>query len=75
MEKPQTEEVKGRVSGRTLSLSAELSIETFSVEIEFEGEVTDSSYEGTAIWTFSRGSQESSFTAKLAPESLKEVQR
>ena len=75
MEEPRTEEIKGRLSGRTLSLAAELNIETFSVEIDFEGEVTGSSYEGTMTWNFSRGSRESSFTAKLDPESLTEVQR
>ena len=75
MEEPRTQEIKGRVSGRTLSLSAELDIEGFKVEIEYEGEVSGSTYEGTATWTFSRGSQEGSFTAKRAPEGLEEVQR
>jgi len=75
METPRTGEIKGRVSGRTLSLSAELDIEGFSIELEFEGEVSGPTYEGTAIWTFSRGSRESSFTAKLTPEGLGEVQR
>ena len=74
-ENPRTGEIKGQLSGRTLSLSAELDIEGFIIEVEFEGEVSESIYEGTAIWTFSRGARESSFTAKLAPEGLGEVQR
>jgi len=75
MEKPQTEELTGRVLGKTLSLSAEIGIEGFIVEIDFEGEVSGTSYEGEATWTFSQGSQKSHFTAERAPERQEEVQR
>jgi len=75
MEQPRTVDVTGRVSGKTLTLAAELDIEGFGIEIDFEGEVEGSTYEGTATWTFSRGSQEQSFTAKRAPEGRQEVQR
>jgi hypothetical protein len=75
MEKPQTESVSGRLSGNVLTLSAELNIEGFVVEIEFEGEVTGTAYKGDAIWTFSGGSQESRFTAERSPEGRRGVQR
>ena len=75
MEQPRTVEVRGRVSGKTLTLEAELDIEGFGIEVDFEGEVKGSTYEGIATWTFSRGSREQSFTAKRAPEGREEVQR
>jgi len=75
MDQPQTVEVRGRLSGKALSLDADLDIEGFSVEIEYEGEVVGDTFEGTATWTFSGGSQDRSFTAKRAPEARQEVQR
>mgnify|MGYP003338177159 FL=1 len=75
MDQPQTVDVRGRLSGKALSLDADLDIEGFSVEIEYEGEVSGDTFEGTATWTFSGGSQDRSFTAKRAPEARQEVQR
>ena len=75
MEKPQTEAVTGRLSGKVLTLSAELDIEGFLVEIEFEGEVTGSTYEGDARWTFSGGAEETRFTAEREPEGRQREQR
>ena len=75
MEKPQTEEVTGQVSGKTLSLSVVLDVEGFVVEIDFEGEVSKDAYEGDATWDYSRGSSESKFTAKRTPQRQEEVQR
>ena len=75
MEKPQTDEVTGQVSGKTLSLSAVLDVEGFVVEIDFEGEVSKDAYEGDATWDYSRGSSESKFTAKRTPQRQEEVQR
>jgi hypothetical protein len=75
MEEPQTEKVSGRVSGKKLSLEAELDIEGFVVELEFEGEVKGDTYEGEVAWTFSGGSTEEAFTAKRKPGQREEVQR
>ena len=75
MDQPQTVDVRGRLSGKALSLDADLDIEGFSVEIGYEGEVSGDTFEGTATWTFSGGSQDRSFTAKRAPEARQEVQR
>jgi len=75
MEKPKTDVISGRVSGERLTLSTDLDIEGFSVEIEFEGELSGDIYEGEASWIFSGGSQESGFTAKRTPMKTQEVQR
>jgi adenine deaminase len=75
MEEPQTEKVSGRVSGKKLSLSSEMDIEGFVVELEFEGEVNGDTYEGEVAWTFSGGSTEEAFTAKRKPGQREEVQR
>ena len=75
MDEPQTEKVSGRLSGKKLSLSSDLDIEGFTVELEFEGEVSGGVYEGEVTWTFSGGSTEDSFTAKRKPEEREEVQR
>jgi imidazolonepropionase-like amidohydrolase len=75
MEEPQTEKVSGRVSGKKLTLSSELDIEGFVVELEFEGEVKGDTYEGEVAWTFSGGSTEDAFTAKRKPGQREEVQR
>jgi len=75
MEEPQTEKVSGRVSGKKLTLSSELDIEGFVVELEFEGEVNGDTYEGEVVWTFSGGSTEDAFTAKRKPGQREEVQR
>ena len=75
MEEPQTEKVSGRVSGKKLTLSSELDIEGFIVELEFEGELNGDTYEGEVGWTFSGGSTEDAFTAKRKPEQREEVQR
>ena len=69
------EKVSGRLSGKKLSLSSDLDIEGFTVELEFEGEVSGGVYEGEVTWTFSGGSTEDSFTAKRKPEEREEVQR